>query len=850
MILEVVIKYDPYRKATYMTVDGLDVMTVPDSAGYGKFRKQIEKKVPIQTWLEKRGEWRGILNELISEQSSDNLTFNFSGRKIDFDDLKHACESQNEERGNFRCNLKFNLEYEITDEQMARNIEEVVGILQSDRFRKLVEESRLDPGLEEKYKNFKSNYDRARNAEFTITVAGIFSSGKSTIINSLMRHNALPVSYKTCTKKVCKIRDNPELKPNELNLLICDENKHLKKKACFSDADKAVNDKKCSELIESIKAESGDTILEANLGHLYPNEKSREMFKLVIVDTPGTDSNKAVNKEGINIDENTALNAVFDSKDEMVILSIKADDVDSGGLTRLIKAISNKFGGNKDGDKDSVGDSFVYNDRFLFVANKCDQIPFNHEETTTDLINCYRETLKNETKNPSFNPRIFPLCAAVPAYLYAGDKSESCEKAFYGFYDYIYGVDVGKGSRRYHTDPNPNYYFSQHCDIPQYKKVQYAARFNKIKESDEDNALLIQSGFVCLEDAIKDYVERFAYPIRINRILRTYETIPGSVINCIKAQEQTLKDRMDELKGAQDEGKTAVEKEKEEKERADKLAKAKSVIEKLKGEVEDCAYDASALFTASNDLCANVDRILYGHGKMDYDKACEVFADIQKSVEYRLNVFSEAIIRFGKDYMNRVEYLVDKIQYELNELKESGILDLGEFDFSKSSVFTEKIEIDFGNVSIDSHSTYQYKVVPNPEKNAYCSFWDLLGHIKKAFAKKSIIKIEQIVDMDELVGDIKNEITDFIDKTRLKISKSYKEYTEEKQSKIKKKLDKICNKFIESMNNVSNFRKNASEKFKTVEDLVPKIDEARFELQWLTVLNKKMQAFMPWETMK
>ena len=68
--MEVVIKYDPYHKATYMTVDGLDVMTVPDSAGYGKFRKQIEK-VPIQTWLEKRGEWRGILNELISEQSSD-----------------------------------------------------------------------------------------------------------------------------------------------------------------------------------------------------------------------------------------------------------------------------------------------------------------------------------------------------------------------------------------------------------------------------------------------------------------------------------------------------------------------------------------------------------------------------------------------------------------------------------------------------------------------------------------------------------------------------------------------------------------------------------------------------------
>ena len=53
----------------------------------------------------------------------------------------------------------------------------------------------------------------------------------------------------------------------------------------------------------------------------------------------------------------------------------------------------------------------------------------------------------------------------------------------------------------------------------------------KFKTEDPKKALLISSGFVCLEDAIKDYIERFAYPIRINRILRTYETIPGSVIN-------------------------------------------------------------------------------------------------------------------------------------------------------------------------------------------------------------------------------------------------------------------------------------------------------------------------------
>ena len=827
MILEVVIKYDPYHKATYMTVDGLDVTTVPDSAGYGKFRKQIEKKVPIQTWLEKRGEWRGILNELISEQSSDNLTFNFSGRKIDFDDLRHACESQNEERGNFRCNLKFNLEYEITDEQMARNIEEVVGILQSDRFRKLVEESRLDPGLEEKYKNFKSNYDNARNAEFTITVAGIFSSGKSTIINSLIRHNALPVDQDTCTKKICKIRDNTELKLNELKLLIYDNDKKLIREERFSDDDKAVNDKKCSKLISDVKSDPVGTILEVNLGHLYPNDKSREMFKLVIIDTPGTDSNESDDGKGHNADEDIALDAVFKSNGDMVILSIKAGDVDSEGLSRLVKGISGKF------DKDSD----VYNDRFLFVVNQCDLRTFTPENTTTDFINRYRKKLKELTKNQSFIPRIFPLCAAVPGALYAGD--EVCKKNRKPYSEKVFGyVD------EYEDDivaPNPFYYFYEYCDVPQYMKKNYEKKF---KTDDRKKALLISSGFVCLEDAIKDYVERFAYPIRIDRILKTYETIPGSVINCIKAQEQMLKKQRESLETAQDEGKAAEEKEKEEKKKADKLAKAKSVIEKLKGDVEDCTYDASALFTASRDLCTNVDRLFckYKYGEMDYDKVCEVLPSIQESVEHELDKFSELIINCGKAYMCRIDFFIDKIELELKKLKDDGILDLGGFDFSESSVFAEKIKIDFGNIDIGECSAYRYREVPNPEKYAYCDFWDLVGHIKKAFAKKTIIQKEHIVNMDELFGAITTEIYKAVGEARSKINESYKKYAADVQNAIIGKLCSIDNSLSDSKKRLDDYEKGIVEKYTTAESLKSEIVQLQSRLQWLTKFNEKVRS--------
>ena len=840
--MEVVIKYDPYHKATYMTVDGLDVTAVPDSAGYGKFRKQIEKKVPvpIQTWLEKRGEWRGILNELISEQSSDNLTFNFSGRKIDFDDLKHACESQNEKRGNFRCNLKFNLEYEITDEQMARNIEEVVEILQSDRFRKLVEESKLDPGLEEKYKNFKSNYDRARNAEFTITVAGIFSSGKSTIINSLIRHNALPVDQDTCTKKICKIRDNPELKPNELKLLIYGKDKKLIREERFSDDDKAVNDKKCSKLISDAKSEPVGTILEANLGHLYPNDKSREMFKLVIIDTPGTDSNESDDGEGHNADEDIALDAVFKSNGDMVILSIKESDVDSQGLSRLVKGISNKF--DKDGD--------VYNDRFLFVVNQCDRRQFTPEKTTTDFINRYRKKLKELTGNPSFMPRIFPLCAAVPGALYAGD--ESCGNGVESFYKYIYGADSGLSFMKRHIDPNPNYYFSQYCDVPQYKKDLYEAKFNKIKESDKGGALLIQSGFVCLEDAIKDYVERFAYPIRINRILRTYETIPGSVINCIKAQEQMLKKRRESLETAQDEGKAAEEKEKEEKDKADKLAKAKSVIDVLKEEVDNCNYDEDGLYAASVNLDTNVHAICipYMKEKMEYEEAKKVQDEIEKKVQSELNAYSNELQDLGKKYFEQINTLISHIESELKKLKQSGVWDFGGFDFSKSETFSGGFGFSFDDFDFDDYTSYESKKIPNPEKDAYCSFWDLWGHIKKAFAKKTIVVTERVVDMESALEDLTTIIQTKIGENRTEIKSSYKKHNSEVKDAVILKLDLIDKKLKESFKQITKYEDSVKESYTTVASLEDEFEKTKLELEWLEAFIEKAQESLQLEATK
>ena len=89
-------------------------------------------------------------------------------------------------------------------------LKEVVQELKADRFRKLVEE-RKTTALKQKYENLEKNYKTAKESEFYIVFAGVYSSGKSTLLNTLIRHDVLPTSSVTCTSKNCRIKHNRTL---------------------------------------------------------------------------------------------------------------------------------------------------------------------------------------------------------------------------------------------------------------------------------------------------------------------------------------------------------------------------------------------------------------------------------------------------------------------------------------------------------------------------------------------------------------------------------------------------------------------------------------------------------------
>ena len=75
--------------------------------------------------------------------------------------------------------------------------------------------------------------------------------------------------------------------------------------------------------------------------------------------------------------------------------------------------------------------------------------------------------------------------------------------------------------RRKRTD----YYLSRYCDIPNYRKDEIETEFAAaIENRDEVRATQLQCGVVSVESAIKDYIERYAYPIKVRGLLDTLKT--------------------------------------------------------------------------------------------------------------------------------------------------------------------------------------------------------------------------------------------------------------------------------------------------------------------------------------
>lgn len=794
MQMKIQIEYNPYKMKTKLFVNEKDI---EGDSSYSKFNDYINNEIPLQTWIEPMSdEWDGFVNELVSTDANYGLSIKFIGRQIDYDDFKRSLEVQNSKRQN-PIKLEFReTEIKYEDDKMWGKVREVAEKVKTDRFKKLVDE-RKGENLKAAYEKFPDDYKKAEENEFNILFVGLYSSGKSTILNALIRHDILPTAQKTCTDRICKIKHNEKLKKNQIRLV------YQNNKYNFD------NDEECLKKFKEISEKNGDGNIEiqVNLSHLYPKGFENK-FKIVLIDTPGVDSGKSsMENNGTNVHKDITLELLKKNNKSMVVFCAEAARYEADSISKFMDDITAQSEKEKGGFKD----------RYVFLLHKGDNLTFDDDAKTDDekikiKKNAFIDYITDNGKR-KFVPRIFYISAAVQYWISnviynkknvdSGNNTEM--RALEDSYDRFNKIIAKYKDKKY--------YFAKYADVPGYRKEEYENKFNaEMKKDDKTKAVEIQCGMIAFEDAIKDYIERYAFPIKIQSMLETYEYILDDVSKFIRADTKTLenlKKEMEKNQGIQ--GK--IKKNQEEIERKKgKLEGIKNRIttqqNRLKS-IKSHNSDIDKLMTDFEYEIETNDDIIYIRKTDKIDTSNKPREEVEKEIERLsdgiVDVFNKALekskIEIGKIIKQedkKVNEILQCLTNIVNDIEEKDLLKIGEYNFKNGITWKTNFEKihrdDFADAVkekiIDAHM--ETRIAPNSLKKKWENSWFIPRLISK-FMQDSTY--EQFVGGSYSLDGMRTKIVD----CREEICKAFKQMGESYSSLIsvtKKEVEKLIEKLV------------------------------------------------------
>jgi len=824
--MNIEIKYNPYYMRTSIKVNGEDIS---GNNMYKKVNDRIDAHIPLMSWIDKSFSdptWEGLLEEMVQESGEVNICISFDGRKVDFVDLQETLKNQNKRLGDKYC-LEFNEPViSLDDQRLSVDIRYIVNKMLSPEFAKIVTdaENRTEQ-LVEKYNSLKDDYERLTNKEFKIIFSGLMSSGKSTLINSIIGKRILPTADDTCTSRILKIKHNGKI--GDKVVLRCrdvDDNIVVKKEVFTEDADvmerlKEICPGDGSFMTQPPEVETIE--IEMNLSHLYPNKEYEEQFTVVIVDTPGTDSGVGNRITTGKTHEEITMDAICDHEKEMVVFVVDGTKYEDDGVSDFLDLIE------RESEK---AENIGFNDRFLFLLNKCDDKNYNDDECLEDTIEGFSDYLCRSTDGhirEILSPRIFPVCAEVALAIKKGvvDKKQPTNelKNLYRTYKEFAEkcTDEDNGYSR-------NYHLELCAALSDYQKNELG---ETVERGEEITEILLHTGIPSLEFAIKSYIERYAYPIKVNALLNTFESILSQLREVIISHEKRIVARIDEI------GKVKERKKEEEKGKAGEIEEKKQ-LEQLELNIEGLLVEIKSINANQkliSDLQASQDKTFFNAKvkaiTQENNKKYNTREEAERIIKSAYDVIQNAIvtikkkateieddaIKKGNDIASRFKRITEKISESLPPTEK---------DWFDNSVAKKEL-LNFENLSdllekINRHEHSYNK--RNPIKDETYSWWQIGKKIKKFFAPETILVREESYSIErikDILESLNVEMTNYIVslKEQLNSINDMKEYIRKSVSVVKSEIHK-------HLENVAEFDK----KIKQNETDEKKIEEIKKEL--------------------
>lgn len=414
--------------------------------------------------------WKGLADEIADACDDDEVKLLFKGRRIDFDDLESAIRQ-------YHGSVKFDLSFEE-----AKNDADVMGSL--DKIFAEIEAKNL-PAFKQKNaegKNIFDAYRQVKNGIFEVSVIATMSSGKSTLINSILGTELLPSANEACTAAVVNILDNDDMDTYEAECFGADDQTVIYPRVTV-DAERLAKLNR-DERINRIDIEGNIPVVPSN------------KIRLCLVDTPGPNNAQDENHERLTY-------SIIRNRNSIVLYVMNATQMGINDDKQLLEAIA--------GEMSKAGKES--HDRFVFVVNKCDELDEEKGETAEDVCIRARDYLRGFG---ILDPTVIPTSAKMALLIRKarhGEELTRREKRDLGAVDDFVDQELLHFEAAAVLTPTIRE-----------KLKEEAEQYHK-NEDTWDLEALIHTGVPAVEQTIREYIDKYAYPIMVHDAVKDISAI-------------------------------------------------------------------------------------------------------------------------------------------------------------------------------------------------------------------------------------------------------------------------------------------------------------------------------------
>ena len=812
--------YNPYTVETKLyvyTQSGVELIGEESSLSF-------ITKGRMQKWLEPHDSWPGFFSAL-KEAAGDQIKICFVGTAEDFKDFSVA-----RDRAVEQMHIQIDIEYALDKVSQLH----ASGDYKLAQIKAYIDDIRKQSDIEFLPVDIIEYMEHSLDPYFEINVTAPVSAGKSTVQNALIGRRLLPTSNEAKTAVITRTEID-----NGMSAFTASSVLHNGKKEYYNER---VTQDMITKLNDEIDPDdpNGENALRDMIMLKGPSPQFNEcMLQLVFVDTPGGNN-------AMNLRHKDVMRKALSNENKNMILFVFSHTTISHENT--IDALKEAAEAMKRGMNGQMSQ-----DRFLFVCTCCDQVTDNLPKTEAVI----RQVLDSCGIE---NPNLFMISALFVELLRTDEYNrkmvdegtpELCDRLSSKSKEdlrhciiqlsdpdcdlYKYSSVSREQKKQYGEQIEKLRNIVYECES-RLEEIEYGAEYTEEEKRDLEKKnsdaqvqiALINSGIPALELVIREYLNRYAIPMKIQQVCMNIKRKADEVD---MKQEATA--RWSSSVEAANSARAAAEQQKQKLEQSDELKKDREALDKLKlNKGGILSTKAKCMQKIQNMSVPKAEggqafEINGKYGTWIKKSAADTYLlFLNSSIEDKMCDMSENMTEYyNKEIIGACTTILNNYKHHIEAIREQGLFNLDGIDIER---MTDSFEFSGAEVDLDEISEVRYEAIGSHQV-AKKGFWN---GIKRFFGSSS--GYETVTDYGNVSYVL---VQDIFENQRAMAINYFEEWVEEQTNTVEQRIDGLKKRIKDKMASLDRYIKTLYdeyiEKLDDVSALEMEADNLKKQSEWL-----------------